>query len=294
MPTPVEHSDPSMGPGLPEESESESEPEGPDGDDEPWPPGGTWPAETDTGGEMGMDTDEGDTLDPDGGEDGVCVSWLDLTPMLSLSRREEGAAAVNCPAAFEACGGDPSGSWTFSSDCNAHADREPAADVGGGHCADSVMISALPGGIEGSRSYVEGRFHEEETETIIHRLVIDRTVCLFETCGAYADAVGQTTGASVACDTMENTCNCTATRVEHVSRDGAYEVVDNTLVRTLDGELEPTATGFCVEDEVLAVVAAPGPASLVVHPTLACVDDLECEELLAPSLAESACVPTTP
>jgi hypothetical protein len=159
-----------------------------------------------------------------------------------------------CPQ-FEACGGDPEGTWTVQDVCLNNG-RELFASTIGAACADAYRAASVEG--EGSYELAEGQASSEFNLNTSVVLAFDDS-CIQSILGKSATAASQCANlaralsadpnfASVACEVEDADCVCELAAPEVTSgEDGAYQVRDNELV--IDGKPVP----FCIDGDTMTI-----------------------------------------
>lgn len=159
-----------------------------------------------------------------------------------------------CPQ-FDACGGDPEGTWTVQDVCLNNG-RELFASTLGPACASAYQAASVDG--EGSYELAEGQASSEFKLNTSVVLAFD-DACIQSILGKSATATSQCANlavalsndpnfASVDCEVEGAKCVCDLVAPELSSGDdGAYQVVDDELI--IDRKPVP----FCIDGETMTI-----------------------------------------
>lgn len=203
------------------------------------------------------DHDATDATDAtDGGQAGGAGASSRSPAAGNGSGQRQGAAREDrvCPT-FEACGGDPEGTWTVKDVCLNNG-RELFASTIGPACASAYQAASVQG--EGRYELAEGQASSQFELNTSVVLAFDDS-CIQSILGKSATAASQCANlaaalsrdpnfASVACDVEDAKCVCELTAPELSSGDdGAYQVRDNELI--IDGKPVP----FCIDGETMTI-----------------------------------------
>ncbi|MCK6573891.1 hypothetical protein L6V77_22670 [Myxococcota bacterium] len=147
-------------------------------------------------------------------------------------------------AAFEACGGDPTGTWTVDRICS--GDGSIGSDPFDGQCPGATAGIDLQ--IDGTITFADGKLTPRTTRTATITLYVPKSCIGGQPCALIADEEEGWT-----CEETAETCDCTKTDVDTDDETDVsdYVVEGNEIVQTQDGETKRLP--FCVQDGRLTV-----------------------------------------
>lgn len=159
-------------------------------------------------------------------------------------------------AAFQACGGDPTGSWTVDKICS--GDGSIGEDPFQGRCPGASAGIELE--IDGTITFADGKITPQTTRTSIITLYVPKACIGGQPCAMIADAEDGWT-----CEETAETCDCTKSQVDMDDETDIsdYVVEGNEIVQTQNGETKRLP--FCVQDGRLTVSVPNDPGEPTVY-----------------------------
>lgn len=194
------------------------------------------------------------TVDPDsssggesstGGTEGVCVGLSQYGSLGEVFAREgTSPSGPPCDPAPAPCGGDIVGTWTAVELCGGDAVQNPFEDMCPG--SDLEFGSQMQ---EGTITFADdGTFDRAFTTTTMYTLTLDAMGCFGLDCAQLERALSMNGDAS--CTGPADACDCMVSAVEMTPVEGTYEIVDQTVVLTVDGQAGP-AYPYCADNDRL-------------------------------------------
>lgn len=224
---------------------------------------------------------------PDGGTTpaGICVGLSSIGYMATIHGADDAPVDPTCSTTADACGGDVVGTWTIQSHCGLDALPNFFAQ----DCPGSAM-TFLASDVQGARTFADnGSFTVETSLALDVELELDAMECFgidCETFGAIIDQEDNNVAAS--CSQPEGgACTCLMTITSDDATDGTWEIVDDALVLTVDGQAGDPIP-FCAEGDRLALWETLHESQA--FPETFCADASDCEDALGDAYEEWICV----
>lgn len=221
--------------------------------------------------------DESSTGDPPG----TCVGISQYESLGSVLARDGTVPGdPACDPAPAPCGGDLVGTWDPVVTCGTEAIHDPFAEIcpGSGFVLESIVQ-------EGSLTFVDdGTFSQSYTTTTIYTATFDAAGCFGATCADIETTLAADGDAT--CTGPDDACDCTVTVIDDEPSSGSYEIVDDTIVLTVNGQ-SSLPYPFCVEGDRLDLWPPLTEGTLT---ETSCQDAADCEAALGDRYEAYACV----
>ena len=212
--------------------------------------------------------EESSTGDPPG--DGVCIGVDQVGDIGTVYSRQGTAPDTTCEPAPTPCGGDVLGTWDIESACGFDSIPNPLEEDCPGSTFDFEVV-----GQSGSITFEDdGTFVRDDNVELQAILTLDTMACFMIDCATFEGFV-QMDDPSVTCEETMGMCACTIPPAMGVATMGTYEVMADTIILDVDGELE--ALEFCISGDRFD---AWSPVFDGTETEIACEDEQDCEDEL--------------
>jgi hypothetical protein len=159
-------------------------------------------------------------------------------------------------AAFQPCGGDPTGSWSVDQICS--GDGSIGEDPFEGNCPG--FSAGIDVEVDGTITFANGKITPQTTTTSVITLYVPKACIGGQPCAGIADPEEGWT-----CVETAETCDCSNTKVNTDDEMDVsdYVVEGNEIVQTQNGETKRLP--FCVQDGRLTVSVPNDPGKPTVY-----------------------------
>ncbi len=168
-------------------------------------------------------------------------------------------AVTTCNETFTACGGDPTGTWQYTSACS-DPDMTTTANqqIAAQYPTCSTMFTSVALSLGGSVTLGSGTYSQAITESLVTQMSLN-SACFAAvnsgvslsatTCNQYQTGLNRVTGASATCGYDGANCNCADSLSRQDNESGTYTVSGLTMTSTsVDaGVSQTTSADFCVQ-----------------------------------------------
>jgi len=191
--------------------------------------------------------------------------WVTLAGIATFSLGcggGSGGSSLPTCSAFNACGGDITGTWTFDSVCAEGDIAASLLDTSGlpSQCSDVIKNLGLK--MTGTLTYANGTETANATETVTARAVYSSacinaeaggTVAVTQSlCDTIASSAASSGGPTMSCKLSNGGCDCSLTMTQDEQTTDTYTVTGGTLTYS-DG----SSIQYCVSGQTLTVRPPP-------------------------------------
>lgn len=165
---------------------------------------------------------------------------------------------TTCNETFTACGGDPTGTWQYTSGCTT---PDPATVANQGIAAQfpacAGIFTGMTASLGGSVTLQGGTYSQTESAASTYHATLNATCFTAlttaslsaSTCTQYQSNLNAISGTSATCSYNGSTCNCDYSVSRQATESGTYSISGSTLTSTsVDaGVSQTTSADFCVQ-----------------------------------------------